>query len=117
MLLTRRRWKPVEAQEVLAAVDRSGLLLDEYASTYGVEEQRLVRWRRRLAADALPLVRFREVTPSAPPATSVRAEIPSEACPRYEIALPAGRAIRITGAFDDGAVRRLVEILDPRSPC
>ena len=47
----RRRWKVADAEEVLAALERSGLPTSRFAAEHGLEAERLRRWRRRLEAE------------------------------------------------------------------
>jgi len=57
---TRRRWTAEEARQVLTAWEESGLELTSFASSEGLDPQRLTRWRRRLATGAPT---FEEVAP------------------------------------------------------
>ena len=113
--LTRRRWTVDEAQEALAAQERSGLRLRAFATREGLDAQRLERWRRRLAEVAAPA--FEEVTPpeaAATPHDDVGVTAQRE---RFEIVLREGRVVRVPDSFDASSLRRLLEILDPVRSC
>jgi transposase-like protein len=85
-----RRWTPDEARAILEEVERRGISVKRFARERGLGEERLYRWKRRLArrpsrAAVRPV--FTEVTvgPSAPGAT-------------IEIELPGGIGVRVGGA-------------------
>jgi transposase-like protein len=48
-VLRGQRWSAEDARRVLAAVEESGLPLAAFARKYGLVEQRLGWWRKRLA--------------------------------------------------------------------
>jgi transposase-like protein len=49
-LSARRRWRAKEARAILKHLDTSGLSVREFAARYGLETQRLYRWRAQLAS-------------------------------------------------------------------
>lgn len=98
----RARWTAAVARQVLAAWSDSGLSRQEFADKYGIHEQRLYNWQRRLAeTGTASSVQFREV---AAPAVSLD--------PRLEVVLPSGVLLRVPPSFDAAAVARLLEILN-----
>jgi hypothetical protein len=75
-LSARRRWRAKEARVILKHLDASGLSVREFAARYGLETQRLYRWRAQLASPA-----------------------PAAAAPFVEIERPPGAAIEGGAAY------------------
>ena len=100
---TRRRWTVVEARAALAALASSGLSQSAFAAREGFDTQRLRVWRRKLGVAITPAPSFVELQPRA--------------AERVEIVLPSGVTLRVAESVDVGALRRLVDALDPTSPC
>jgi hypothetical protein len=109
-----RRWTAEQAGQVLAALDRSGLTLTAFAIHEGLDPQRLIRWRRQLAAVAPPV--FEAVVPEAAPAADNGAEERVER-DRFEVVLVSGLVVRVPASFDGGALRRLLAIVEGVRPC
>lgn len=100
-----QRWSEGDAEAILAALDASGLSTSAFAIREGVDVQRLYFWRRRLAEARR--------APSAPAFVEVR----SRSIGHVEIVLRSGRILRAAESIDPGALRRLVEALDPDAAC
>jgi len=50
--LREQRWTATEARRVLAAWEASGITLTEFSREHEVQDQRLMRWRRRLREES-----------------------------------------------------------------
>jgi transposase-like protein len=100
----RRRWRAKEARAILKQLDASGLSVREFAARYGLETQRLYRWRAQLAstgpAAAPPFV---EIERSVGPGVAI------------EVVLRSGHVIRVRDGFGEDALRRVVAVLDGAS--
>ena len=101
---TRRRWTVLEARAVLAALASSGLSQNAFAAREGLDTQRLSVWRRKL-----------RVAITAPPPSFV--EVQRRAAERVDVVLPSGLTLRVAESIDASLLRRLVDALDPTSPC
>lgn len=113
--LASRRWTAEQAEQALAALNRSGLTLTAFAIREGLEPQRLSRWRRQLAVAARPV--FEEVIPSVTsPAVDEGMAAPSER-ERFEVVLTSGRVVRVPASFDIGTLRRLLAVVEEAGPC
>jgi transposase-like protein len=108
----RRRWRAQEAQEVLAALDASGLELVAFAQQVGVDPARLKRWRRVLVSS--PQTAFEEVTTSASPTAPAVVEFAGRC---FEVVLASGRVVRVPESFDSGALDRLLSVVDGGAAC
>jgi transposase-like protein len=84
----RPRWTEQDARTVLAALERSGKSVREFAEEQGLDPQRLWSWRRRVAGGDHTTFRELMVRPSSATAT------PEEQSP-FEIRLPSGIVIRV----------------------
>jgi transposase-like protein len=98
-LSTRRRWRAKEARAILKHLDASGLSVREFATRYGLETQRLYRWRAQLASPG---------PEAAPPFVEI--ERPAGAA--IEVVLRSGHVIRVRDGFGEDALRRVVAVLD-----
>ena len=101
-LSTRRRWRAKEARTILKRLDASGLSVREFAGRYGLETQRLYRWRARLASPG---------PAAAPPFVEIERS-PGVA---IEVVLRSGHVIRVRDGFGEDALRRVVAVLDDAS--
>ena len=104
---SHRRWTAEDARSALAALDRSGLSIREFAVREGIDPQRLYWWRRRFASspcEAITLA-FVELTPTN--ALSAVAEV----------LLRSGRVLRVPVAIESTALRRLVDALEEDGAC
>ena len=100
-----RRWRADDARAVLARLDSSGLSVPQFAAREGLDVQRLYRWRAQLRTGRAktPTPAFIEVTPSV-----------SAAATSIEVVLPSGHVVRVSDGFGEGALRRLLAVLDER---
>lgn len=108
-----RRWTAQEARAALAEAERSGLRLSQFAVEYGLDVQRLLRWRKQLAVPiAQSTLAFEEI-----PSSRI-AQAPSVAHrERFEIELRNGRVVRVSESFDAEALRRLLSIVEEERTC
>jgi transposase-like protein len=109
-LITRqRRWTQREAEAVLAAAERSDLSLRAFAVQYGMDVQRLYRWKRELRRDVKDVepVRFAELV--------VRRGNADNDAARIEVVLASGCVVRVGAGFDEATLRRVISILDERA--
>ena len=101
------RWTEEEAVSVLAALERSGKSVREFAEDRGLDPQRLYAWRRRVAVG--DHTTFREVT--------IRPMTLDASTAMFEIVLPNGVKIRTPAEFDSAALARLLDVLRQASGC
>ena len=104
-LVSLRRWSAKEARTILNSLDASRMSVREFAARYGLDAQRLYRWRAQLAAERPATApTFLEIT------QSVGAAI--------EVVLRSGHVVRVKDGFDEEAFRRVVAVLDaPVAAC
>jgi hypothetical protein len=110
--LTCRRWTTKEAKEALSAHAQSGLPLATFASREGLDAQRLLRWRRRLGAEAPEAAMFEEVVGrDVASAFGGNGTSPSSERARFELVLRSGLVVRVAESFTADALRRLLDTL------
>lgn len=107
------RWTAELAREALAAQERSGWSVAEFAAREGLSALRLERWRRRLGATGEG-VGFVEVTAAA--AASRPAGASSVGGAMFEVVVATGRIVRVPPDFDAEALQRLLAVLEG-GPC
>ena len=106
----RPRWTEQDARKALAALERSGKSVREFAEEHRLDAQRLYSWRRRVAGGDRTTFRELIVRPSSPP--------PTQEEPRaFEIRLPSGIVIRVPAAFESAGLARLLDVLSHASGC
>jgi transposase-like protein len=98
-LSARRRWRAKEARAILKHLDASGLSVGEFAARYGLETQRLYRWRAQLASPG-PAAAPRFVEIERSPGVAI------------EVVLRSGHVVRVRDGFGEDALRRVVAVLD-----
>jgi transposase-like protein len=98
-LSARRRWRAKEARAILKHLDGSGLSVREFAARYGLETQRLYRWRAQLASPG----------PATAPSFVEIGRSPGVA---IEVVLRSGHVIRVRDGFGEDALRRVVAVLE-----
>ncbi len=99
---TRRRWSDDFKRRVVAEASQSGVSVAALARRYDLNNNLLFNWKRRFGVDPafLPVEVVPEpITPSVDPAVLDS---------RIEIQLSNGHRLSISGAFDPGAVARLL---------
>ena len=101
-LSARRRWRAKEARAILKHLDASGLSVREFAVRYGLQMQRLYRWRAQLVS-------------SGPAAAPPFVEIERSPGMAIEVVLRSGHVIRVRDGFGEDALRRVVAVLDGAS--
>jgi hypothetical protein len=101
-LSARRRWRAKEARVILKHLDASGLSVREFAVRYGLETQRLYRWRAQLVS-------------AGPAAAPPFVEIERSPGVAIEVVLRSGHVIRVRDGFGEDTLRRVVAVLDGAS--
>lgn len=92
-------------RSLVSDLERSGQSVIDFARERGISPWSLYRWRRRLAGDPAPVCAakpdFVQVTIKATPA------------PRSAIQIELERGVRVNvpAGFDEGELRRLLEVL------
>ena len=106
-VVERPYWREAEARVVVEAWRTSGEALVGFARRYGIEPGRVARWAARLEGAATPMrfhpVRLAEGAPGAGEA--------------IEIHLAGGRRVRVAPGFQAEDLRRVLAVLEPRTPC
>jgi hypothetical protein len=112
-IVALERWTKNQAKILLDVGAKSGVSLATFARRYGVDVRRLYWWSGRLAKSTAKPLTFKEVSLSNASATSARVswEARHDAI-GFEIVLRSGRMVRVGAAFDAGALRRLLEVLE-----
>ena len=103
----RPRWTEEDARAALAALERSGQPVREFAEAHGLDPQRLYAWRRRLARGE-PTT-FREVI--------VRPSTAQTAGQSFEIVLASGLVVRVPASFDEDTLTHLLHVLTQARAC
>jgi transposase-like protein len=110
-VLTRARWTTEDARAVLAALDRSGRSVRDFAEEHGLDPQRLYAWRRRVA-EGDPIT-FHEVTVGPGPSASAQ----GAASGTFELVLASGIVVRVPAMFDAASLARLLDVLKQAGAC
>jgi hypothetical protein len=105
------RWTESQAREVLAALERSGQPVSEFASQHGLDPQRVYHWRRRVAGG--DNTTFRELIVRRLPTTLSHDAGGSS----FEVVLASGVLIRVPPSFDATALARILEVLAQARAC
>lgn len=100
----REQW-----QELVSEWEASGATASDFARRRGVNELTLRHWKWRLGSDArtrrtTTLAQIVEVRPSL--------TLTDE---RFEVQVAGGRCVRVPASFDDGALQRLLRVLEATS--
>ncbi|MBW7851694.1 MAG: transposase [Rhodospirillales bacterium] len=104
-----RSWPEELKREIVAATYEPGASVAGVAWRYGVNDNQIFAWRKRLGplpADAARLVPV-ILTAETPGAGAPRDE-------RIEIELAGGYRVRVGAGFDGPALRRVVDMLERR---
>ncbi len=105
----RPRWTELDARAALAALERSGKSVRQFAAEHGLDPQRLWSWRRRVAGGDRTTFQELIVRPSV--AAAARG---SDA---FEVVLGSGIVVRVPSTFDGPALVRLLEALAQARAC
>ncbi|MGH2878641.1 MAG: IS66 family insertion sequence element accessory protein TnpA [Solirubrobacteraceae bacterium] len=102
----RRRRRREEWPKLLARWQASGESVAEFAARVGVHAMTVCRWQREVKKAAPPalsaaLAKIVEVRPARQPADD-----------RFEVRLAGGRCVGVPPSFDDGALARLLRVLE-----
>ena len=115
----RRRWSEEEKARIVLESMSEPRLVAATARRYGLSRSLLVTWRRAFAATRTKSeAGFVRAVVAGVPAASVAAS--SESAPagsterRIDIELAGGRRVIVDAGVDVEALRRIIEILDPR---
>jgi transposase-like protein len=103
-LLSRPRWAPEDAREVIAALERSDKPVSTFAADHGLDPQRVYAWRRRLGGAERTTFQELVVRP------------PLDAAP-FEVALTSGDIVRVPPSFDAAALARLLDVMLKARAC
>ena len=109
----RPRWSAEDAREVIAALERSGKAVREFATEHGLDPQRVYLWRRRLGEGAGPTT-FQEVV-VRPSTVNQVASATDGIC--FEVVMTTGHVIRVPQSFDRAALERLLDVVGRASGC
>src|SRR5215216_5289671 len=85
-----RRWNLADAQRVLAAIERSGKTVEDFAIEHGLRAGRIDLWRRRLGAQ--PQIATSASYEIAPETVSAALEAPPSST--VDLVLRDGRVLR-----------------------
>ena len=118
---TRRRWSADERRQIVAESESAPVSV--VARRHGVATSLVFRWRRQCGLSGKrsnagkPSASF---VPVALPAPSAALAMPASSSPRaqdhglIEIELAGGRRIRVSGAVETEALRRVIAVLEGR---
>jgi len=107
----RPRWTEQEARAVLAAWERSGLSVRQFAVEHGLDPQRIWLWRRRVAKGDPTTFQELIVRPSS------LNSVADGATEKFEIVLGSGVVLRVPLSFDSASLIRLLEALTQARAC
>lgn len=97
------KWSEVEARGMLAAWEKSGLAVEDFARERGFVPQRIYYWRKRIAdVDAK--------RPQLLP-VNVRSEPPRRGEP-VTLLLRSGHMMKLANGFDEEAFLRVITLLE-----
>ena len=104
-LAMSRYWRAADAEQVVAAWRRSGESVAGFARQHGVSAVRLLRWRARLKAGAMPTFHPVRVVADREPSGRRASEL-------LTLELRGGRRILVPADFDSGHLERLVRAVE-----
>lgn len=107
-LARRPYWRERDARRIVEAWRGSGETVSRFASELGVDRRRVSRWVARLD-DGTRAVRFVPVRVTEAPRESRGGPI--------EIELTPGRCLRVPPGFAADDLRRVLAVLEGRTPC
>lgn len=106
----RRHWRKDDARLVIDAWRRSGQTMSAFARFYGIQYERLARWKRRLRGEPngepREAVRFHRVRVRPVERQS------NDSVDRIELVLSKSRLIRVPHGFDAEDLRRLLAVVE-----
>ncbi len=103
-VLMDRAHRRVQIRGLLEQRDREGLTYRELARQTGESPTTLAWWRNRLRRERRGLMRFVELVPKSSGTTSRGGT--------FEIVLRSGRRVVASAEFEEGALRRLLGVLE-----
>ena len=114
---TRRKWSDAERKQIVAETEAASV--SSVARKHGVATSLVFRWRREAGLAGKKGIRkqrasaFVPVTlPALPPPAGALAA--GADCGSIEIELAGGRRIRVSGAVEMDALRRVIAVLEGR---
>ena len=112
---TRRQW-PAAAKRAIVTEAAQAKSVSEVARRHAIAPGLLYRWRRQLAKADRGCEQPAAVTflPVALPVPPVASPPPARRSGMIEIELAGGRRVRVDGAVDVGALKRIVDVLEGR---
>jgi len=102
----RPHWRKADARQVLDAWRRSGETMSGFARFYGIQYERLARWKRRLRGEPSEAVHFHPVRVRQVERQS------NDSGDRIELVLSQDRSIRVPHGFDAEDLRRLLSVVE-----
>jgi hypothetical protein len=112
----RPRWTERDAREVIAALDRSGKSVLEFATAHGLDPHRVYLWRRRLGGPRpgkAGHTMFQELV--VRPREAV-ARVDEQDSP-FEVVLASGAVFRVPASVDATSLARLLDVLGRARAC
>jgi len=107
-VLKKGRWTSSDARAVLAAHRGSGLSLTAFARQRGLQVQRLILWRKRLA--------ILRPTEAVAPQRFVPVVVTSRSEPAaIEVVLRGGHRVHVRDGFDAAVLARVIEVLEHKA--
>lgn len=100
------RWQEEQRRSVLSDLERSGQSVAAFARERGLSPWTLYKWRRDSAGGATRLIAAPE--PDFVQVTVRPAEAPRSA---LQLELEGGLRVNVPAGFDEGELRRLLEVL------
>jgi transposase-like protein len=92
-------------RRLIAAQEKSGLPVREFAATRGVSPTTLYWWRSKLRRDRVELVPVEVV------GRDVASDQDSTVAPCFELQVNRSTTLRIPPGFDEGELRRLLRVV------
>lgn len=103
----RRTWTLAEKASIVKSFKKSGLVQQDFAKKNGIHVSSLARWLHQDRGGQLSAKNPRLV-----PVNVSHHIIDPQANFRFEVLLRNGRVLRVRDGFDEGALARLVEVLE-----
>jgi len=111
----RRRWSIEEKLRILAQSVAPGSSASLACRLHGISSGQLYTWRRQFRSGELtgfaPVMVAGEPVPAAAAIAEPAATIAVVEAPVIEVELPSGVKLRLTGAVDEAALRRVLSAL------
>ena len=111
---TRRKWSAAERKQIVAETEAASV--SSVSRKHGVATSLVFRWRREagIAGKRNPGKPAPAFVPVALPAPAHAVSVAGADCGLIEIELGQGRRVRVTGAVETEALRRVIAVLEGR---